>query len=177
MRSPIFPTRIRERVEAALARDFGQGPWLAGVLTPYVYLSPRARAHRDAERLVAGAIEALRKETGVREAWTLREVRGWAGDPDPLRQSMLAGVPARLSADVLFLASPHHPLDVRDPFGKGTNHGTPYDYDRQVPVLVLGAAVPRLRRSEPVDQLRVAPTLSKLMGIPAPGRARGAPLF
>lgn len=173
----IFPARIRERVEAALARGFGQGPWLAGVHTPYVYLSPQAQAHRDAERIVAGAIAALRKEVGVRDAWTLREVRGWASDPDPLRQSLLASVPAHLSADILFLASPHHPLDLRDPFGKGTNHGTPYDYDRQVPVLAFGVAVPRLRRSEPVDQLRVAATLSKLMGIPAPGRARGAPLF
>jgi GNAT superfamily N-acetyltransferase len=173
----IFPERIRERVEAALARGFGQGPWLAGVLTPYVYLSPQARAHGDAQRLVDAAIAALRKETGVRDAWALREVRGWASDPDPLRQSLLASVAAHSSADLVFLTSPHYPLDLRDPFGKGTNHGTPYDYDRQVPVLAFGPVVPRLRRSEPVDQLRVAATLSKLMGIPAPARARGAPLF
>jgi hypothetical protein len=77
----------------------------------------------------------------------------------------------------MFLPEPHYPLDLRDPAERGTNHGTPYDYDRQVPVLAFGARVPQQRMSEPVDQLRVAATLAHLLGIPAPASAAPGSLF
>jgi hypothetical protein len=66
---------------------------------------------------------------------------------------------------------------IGEPLGKGTNHGSPYAYDREVMVLAWGKGVPRLRSSEPVDQLRVAATLARLLGISAPAQAVPQPLF
>ncbi len=50
------------------------------------------------------------------------------------------------------------------------NHGTPYDYDRHVPLMMLGV-VPetpalRERRVSPAD---IAPTLARLLGVDMPG--------
>jgi hypothetical protein len=50
----------------------------------------------------------------------------------------------------------------------GTNHGTPWDYDRRVPVLMWGAAIERRTSPEVVDVLRVATTLAALLVLPAP---------
>jgi len=173
----LMPKQVREHLEAALVRDLGPGPWVAGVLSPFVFLTPRARSHPERERLLATAIGVLRKEPGLRDAWRLSEVRGWLKDGDPLRQALALGVSPDNSADLLFLPAPGHPLDLGEPAGKGTNHGSPYAYDREVPVLAWGKGVPRRRSAEPVNQLRVAATLARLLGISPPASAVKEPLF
>jgi hypothetical protein len=174
----IFPQLIQQRLEATLVAQFGPGPWVLGILTPYVYLTPRAREHAQAEQILAQVLTALRKELGLRDAWPLSEVRQWASDPDPLRRSLQLSLAPDTKADIMFLTLPDYPVDLRDPAAKGTNHGTPYAYDRQVPVLAWGSAVPRRRQSEPVDQLRVAATLAHLLGVAPPAQAaQAAPLF
>jgi arylsulfatase A-like enzyme len=55
----------------------------------------------------------------------------------------------------------------------GTGHGTPWEYDRQVPVLLFGSRiVPGIRRT-PAAVADIAPTLSALLGLTAPGGAQG----
>jgi predicted AlkP superfamily pyrophosphatase or phosphodiesterase len=173
----IFPSQLLEHLRTALEAQFGAGPWLAGVLSPYVYLTARARAHPEAERLREAVIAALRQEPGVRDVWRISEVRAGQGDRDPLRRALALGVAPDNTADFLFLAAPHHPLDLGEPAGKGTNHGSPYAYDREVPVLGWGRGVPHRRSSEPVNQLRVAATLAHLLGIHKPAQAQGSALF
>jgi hypothetical protein len=175
--SRIVPQQLQEQLEAALVREFGAGPWVAGVLSPFVYLTPRARTHPDHERLLGTAIAALRKEPALRDAWRLSEVRGWVRHGDPLRQALALGVSPENTADLLFLPAPGHPFDLGEPAGKGTNHGSPYAYDREVPVLAWGKGVPHRRSAEPVNQLRVAATLARLLGISPPAQAAKDPLF
>jgi predicted AlkP superfamily pyrophosphatase or phosphodiesterase len=49
-----------------------------------------------------------------------------------------------------------------------TTHGSPYDYDRQVPLVFLGAGVRPGRSSERTATVDAAPTLARLAGVPAP---------
>jgi len=50
----------------------------------------------------------------------------------------------------------------------GSGHGTPWFYDRNVPVIFLGAGIQTGRRSELVRTVDVAPTLAAVAGIAAP---------
>jgi predicted AlkP superfamily pyrophosphatase or phosphodiesterase len=58
-----------------------------------------------------------------------------------------------------------------------TIHGSPYAYDRRVPLMFLGAGVPRGVSDAPARTVDVAPTLAHLLGIPVPvpvdGRSLG----
>lgn len=58
-------------------------------------------------------------------------------------------------------------------------HGSPYDYDRRVPLVFFGAGVRQGRSAEPARTTDLAPTLARLAGIPVPpaldGRALLAP--
>jgi hypothetical protein len=173
----LVPRQVQEHVEAALVRELGAGPWVAGVLSPFVYLTPGARNHPERERVLAAAITALRQEPGLRDAWRLSQVRGWMKDGDPLRRALALGVSPENSADLLFLPAPGHPLDLGEPAGKGTNHGSPYSYDREVPVLAWGKGVPHRRSAAPVNQLRVAATIARLLRISPPAQAAKDPLF
>jgi hypothetical protein len=172
----LYPQRIAQRIEAALSTHFGAGPWLADVLAPFIYLSARARQHPERARLVEVARAALLEEPSVRDAWTLERVRAF-GDADPIEKALRLSVAPDNEAALMFLTRPYHPLDLRDPPDRGTNHGTPYDYDRQVPVLAWGASVPHRRSADPIDQMRVAATLAHLLRVPAPSAAAQGSLF
>jgi hypothetical protein len=172
----LYPDRLARAIETALTTHFGAGPWLSGVLTPFVYLNERARLHPERARLVEVARAALLEQPGLRNAWTLERVRAF-GDGDPIERALRSSVAPDNEAALMFLMQPYHPLDLRDPPNKGTNHGSPYDYDRQVPVLAWGVGVPRMRSKDPVDQLRVAATLAHLLGIPEPAAAAKGSLF
>jgi hypothetical protein len=50
----------------------------------------------------------------------------------------------------------------------GTGHLTPYDYDRHVPVVWMGAGVKPGRYAEPAGPEDIAPTLAKMLNIPYP---------
>jgi hypothetical protein len=172
----LYPERIARRIESALATHFGAGPWLADVLAPFIYLNARARQHPERARLAEVARAALLEEPSVRDAWTLERVRAF-GDADPIERALRLSVAPDNEAALMFLTRPYHPLDLRDPPDKGTNHGTPYDYDRQVPVLAWGASVPHRRSAEPIDQMRVAATLAHLLRVAEPGAATKGSLF
>jgi hypothetical protein len=64
-----------------------------------------------------------------------------------------------------------------DPSPHGTGHGSPYYYDRHVPLIFLGPGVSSGVSERPVKTVDVAPTLAELAGIPAPSDLDGAPIM
>ena len=55
----------------------------------------------------------------------------------------------------------------------GTDHGTPHDYDRHVPVLAFGVGVPKIGEcKDATSSLIVAPLLARLLGIEPPAMAK-----
>jgi predicted AlkP superfamily pyrophosphatase or phosphodiesterase len=52
-------------------------------------------------------------------------------------------------------------------------HGSPYLYDRHVPLIFLGGQVPSGVSTEPVATVDVAPTLARLVGVDAPNDLDG----
>lgn len=173
----VVPDRLSSRLRQRLDSVFGPGPWVERLLPPYLYLSEEARGHPRAQEMVQHAIEALTEADGVAAAYAISDVRGWRDSRDPLRRSLAVALAPEASPDVVIVTAPRHPLDIGRPDGVGTHHGSPHDYDRQVPVLAFGVGVPHARHAALVSQLSVAPTLSRLLGVPAPGQASSEPLF
>ncbi|MEJ2239529.1 MAG: FG-GAP-like repeat-containing protein, partial [Gemmatimonadales bacterium] len=56
-------------------------------------------------------------------------------------------------------------------------HGSPYDHDRRVGLVFMGAGVRRGTSASPVRSVDVAPTLASLAGIPIPAHVDGVSLF
>ncbi len=60
---------------------------------------------------------------------------------------------------------------------RGTGHGTPYYYDRHVPLIFFGTGVSAGVSLDPVRTVDIAPTLATLAGIPLPTDLDGKPLL
>lgn len=59
----------------------------------------------------------------------------------------------------------------------GTSHGSPYWYDRHVPLVLMGAGVQHGESATGVYTVDLAPTLASLAGIPAPPDLDGEPIY
>lgn len=171
----IFPSAVVRALDTALAQTFGKGSYAGGYHLPYVYLSREALAHPRKAAIRDALIRTLEALPGVELAVATETAAGWRKDDDPLRRAIAEGIDLKRAGPIYVL--PKEGVIV-DPSlgGGGTTHGTPYAYDREVPVLVLAPSVNPLRSQEPQDILRLAATLSALLGISPPPQAAQAPL-
>lgn len=153
-------------LRAALDRALGarEGGWVEGWVVPWITLSPAVRAD---EALRARAVEALRAHLttrpGVGFVFDRREAPQLRASDDPIEHAIGLGMDEQASGDVYVLPSRGSVVD--DTATLGTAHGSPFDYDREVPVLVAGPGVAHGVVHEPVEQRRVAATLAHLLGV------------
>jgi hypothetical protein len=94
------------------------------------------------------------------------------GGGGPLRRRFFRAFHAGRSGDVLFA---HHPYQFA-PGDYTTSHGSPWDYDSHVAMMLLGDGVKQLRSDHPCDPSQLAVTLANLLGIGPPAAANPAPL-
>ncbi|HET9948644.1 MAG TPA: alkaline phosphatase family protein [Longimicrobiales bacterium] len=156
-------------------------------------IDERARLEAMGDALRAAAARGPNLRTVADRLAELVEERGLALRAYPHHRLVLGGEPADSFA-VLYRNSyypgrPWGPLsrfgvDVRygegdlvTPYPTGTNHGSPYWYDRHVALMLLGPGVPAGESAEPVPTVDFAPTLAGLARIPVPADLDGRQMF
>lgn len=159
---------------ADLAGDaaLGDGDWIAGYVPPLFTYTAAGKSHRGA--LTAALRRAMPKVEGVRAVYDAHDAQKLRSSTDAIERLVGASLPDEPPGDLYLLTEPGW-FDALSEQG-GTNHGTPWDYDRRVPVLMWGTAIERRTSDELVDALRVATTLAALLGVPAPANAPKDPL-
>lgn len=169
---------LTRSVEAALTAAFGAPPDGAGwvMRDGYGYrLIPATLTARGVSSAAAQKVAktALLASPQVAVVWTRDELL----DPGLTEGEALAGwrlsFNAGRSPDVML--SPRRFVVDRSP--AGANHGTPHDYDTHIPLVWYGAGIAPGRHIERIGSDAIAPTLARLLGVPAPPEARALPLF
>jgi hypothetical protein len=189
-----LPERLRlhgapdaQRVDTALAASavgkaigakFGlTGPVLFGDVAGDIYLD-RALKPADRARVLAGALSFYRAHPQVAAVFTnddLARTPMPTTSPDKwsLAERARASFDPQRSGDFVVILKEHV-----TPIGHATRsvatHGSPWDYDRRVPILFwrpvrVGATV-----DSPADTVDIMPTLAAMIGLPlAPGSVDG----
>ena len=106
----------------------------------------------------------------LRRAFTSDELtaEGARTSQDELLRTMAAAYYPGRSPDVVFVLQPY-----QIPWKTGTTHGSPWDYDRTVPLGFFGNGSPAERRLETCSTLDLLPTLFTRAGIPVPHGLEG----
>ena len=122
----------------------------------------------DLRRLIAD--ELLAQAPWLRRAYTREEIEG-EGDTDG-EDGLLALVrksyhPER-SADVVMVMQPWTIPNLQ-----GTTHGSPYDYDRIVPLAFLGPGIESQIRYDDARTIDLLPTLFARLGLPLAAEVDG----
>lgn len=136
-----------------------------------------ARVEGEIESISSPLARAIVDEVPwVARAWSADELAGMQVTPDSFavleRNSLHAGRPQGLlsRAGVLLHYTPH---TLGWSYERGTGHGSPYLYDRQVPLIFLGNGIPARIDSTRASAVDVAPTLARILGISFPGDLDG----
>ncbi len=155
-------------VQQALAARFpGAGDILADH-DPLAYVLDReALARRGLARSeVVRTIQQALLGTGLVDAvYTAAQLMGPRPSRDPYFDLHQRAFYAPRSADLV--ARPKQYVYLGGYVG-GTGHGTPYDYDRHVPIVFLGPGIAPGRRDVPCGPEDIAWTLGRLLGLDYP---------
>ena len=195
----LFPDELVRELATATQQALGEGGWIRGVADPYVFLTPKGRellstpkpssspsasgAAADSLAKVRARADLLRETIrqtllrhpgvlAVRESSELRRT----GGSDPIDELVANSIPPE-SGEFYVVPRAGSFFDPSLIVGFGSSHGTPYLYDRTVPLLVRAPKrVPAgAVRNEPVPFGAYVRTLADLLGVPPPSSATKAP--
>lgn len=164
--------------EQAADAALGEGDWIAGYVPPLFTYTAAGKARRvDLTRALRKAMPDVK---GVRGVYDARKGAKLRASSNEIERLVGASLPDDPPGDLYLVTEPGW-FDALSEKG-GTNHGTPWNYDRRVPVLMWGTAIERENtktnrmNQNPYDVLRVATTLAALLHVSAPAHALQDPL-
>ncbi|MGK0494718.1 MAG: hypothetical protein ACJAU2_001099 [Maribacter sp.] len=170
------------QLEAFLDKKYGNSSWVNTVNGNNLYLK---KLTIDENKLT---IPVVQKEA-VNFLMTLPEVSLalTANDlqtqvyEEGIRKIIQNGYYAKRSGDVLVtytsgtIIHPNATIAVEKV--NGTVHGSGYTYDTQVPMVWMGAGIPKGESVRAVNPIDIAPSLSMFLNIPLPSASQGKPLI
>jgi predicted AlkP superfamily pyrophosphatase or phosphodiesterase len=166
-RADLTPAAIGKAIGARLGLA---GPVLVGEgANGDVYVDPALKPV-DRRRALAAALEAYRTDPQVEAVYTKEQLaRVPSPTTTPDRWSLIerarASFDAERSGDLLVqLKRDVTPIAKPGP-GYAATHGSPWDYDRRVPILFWRPGARPNDRSEPAETADILPTLAALIGL------------
>jgi hypothetical protein len=149
----------------------GPGTHVANSSYTNIYLSDAARARLKADaKLRAHALDALRSIEGIKYAWWGEELATESArkSRDPVRRAAALSHHRERSGDLIIAPAEKWILST-----SVTTHGTHYQYDQRVPVVLFGASIRPGRYVAAATPADIAPTLAAIAHVsiaPTDGR-------
>lgn len=161
-------------VESDLTARFGEGKWVRRRVKDQLYLNDSLVTARrlDHALVQAAAAEVVRRHPGVAAAFTGAELVGAAQANDKAAMVQRAFMQQR-SGDVCFLLRPGYLPAWPGMERKGTDHGSPWNYDTHIPVIFFGKGVQQGEVTRPTTITDIAPTVCAIVGMALPDAASG----
>ncbi len=164
------------RINMALEQRLGPGKWVIGFSGATLLLNRQWIAQQKLDTAtVAQHIKAmLLQETGIAAAYTRDELLNGQLSAEPLFARMRKSWHPDVSGDVQFALKPNWMFGTGN---LGTTHGSPYDYDTNVPLMLWGPRwIGATALAQRVGIVDLAPTLARFLQIASPTDSEGQAL-
>ncbi len=165
------------RVETGLAGRFGAGKWVRKRLKEQLFLNDSLIAARGLDPAVVqrAAADELLKHPLIADAVTATEL-AHTTHASGIRRNFQRGFMPSRSGDVCYAMRPSHLAAYSNANQRGTDHGSPWNYDTHVPLLMMGAGIRPGEVVRRVSITDVAPTIAMIVGCALPDAATGDPI-
>jgi len=169
------PAAIRGAAERALTQAFGPGPWIEDEDETYLFLNrdtlkKRSIPESKAEEVAA---QAAASQADVAAAFTRTQFLTGSLPNSPIARKAANSFNSNRSGDVFLVL---RPFAVPSSSATGTAHGTPWNYDAQVPLIFWGSAFKPGFYATACQPIDLAATLAARLGLTQPSVAQGTPL-
>lgn len=162
----VNESSVGKAIDAALGAKYGEGKYYTYGDEDNVYLDHAlleskkidlAEAQREAAKAVAGV-------SGIYDAYATADVRAGMLPVTPWAKQIYLSYNPKFSGDVFVLLAAGNYFGG----GTGTGHGSAWQYDSHVPILMRGPGVKKGVFTRRVVVPDLAPTLSVLLGVEPP---------
>ena len=157
--------------------DEGNDRLIPALSNDQIYVDHTAIAAKGfiEQEFIEAIAELLRGQKYVAHAFTRSEIERAAcvGTTDPILSSVVQTFDGRRCGDIAIILTPYSYFSS---LTTGVNHGTPYEYDTHVPLVLVG---PKIKAGVYADSCApndIAPTFAAILGIHAPEYTIGKPL-
>jgi len=156
----------------ALSARFGEGKWVLSFINDQLYLDRKLIEEKKVEPAEAERIagEAAIVTQGVVNYYTRNQIVSGRMPRDPIARRVQNGFNRERSGDVWLVTKP---LSFFDEGGLPTTHGSAYNYDTHVPVIMVGAGLRAGRYNADCTPSDIAPTIAALLGVEPPSNRTG----
>ncbi len=160
---------LQERIEKALEPFKYAQPAIARITGSDIYFAPGVYGSIKQDHAAMHAVEeAALAQPGVAAIYSAEELQDRPTTQSPTRKALADSYFRGRSGDLFIVPKPYWLMDGT-PSGKtrgyGTGHGTPYNYDQHVPILLMGFGIQPGEYHGEVTPADIAPTLASLCGI------------
>jgi hypothetical protein len=165
---------VVDAADAALRKAFPRAATrVQGFFSPQLFIDTADLDEAGRDRALLVVREALMAIPAVAHVYDMRPGHP---DEDAFHTFMRQSAPPERAASIFVRLEPRVVLMEERGQVTGTDHGTPYTYDRRVPLIVAGPGVRRGNYAEPVDVRDVAASLAFMMGVSPPDACQGKPV-
>jgi len=169
------PAAFRAAAEKALTQAFGPGPWIENEDEADLFLNQETLKKRNVAESKAEdvAAQAAASETDVAAAFTRTQFLTGSLPNSPIARKAANAFNSKRSGDVFVVLMP---FAVPSESANGTTHGSPWNYDTQVPLIFWGSAFKPGFYASACQPIDLAATLAALLGLTQPSGTEGTPL-
>jgi hypothetical protein len=157
-------------IEQALVARYGAGQWLMATAgsSPYLNYALMRTLNLDPVEVRRVAAEAATQVPHVARVYTRDQLlRGDVPD-DRIGRRVMRGFNAQRSGDLEIILEPFWMRQAQ-----GTTHGSPYNYDAHIPLIIMGRRIKPGSYSDPVALNDLAPTLATILEVETPSGSSG----
>jgi predicted AlkP superfamily pyrophosphatase or phosphodiesterase len=157
-------------IQQALEAKYGPGKWVASTAgsSPYLDYDLIAKVKADPAEVRQTAAAAAMAVPHVARVYTRDQLQRGEVSNDRVGQRVLRGFNPQRSGDLEILLEPYWMRQAT-----GTTHGTPYNYDSHIPLILMGSRIKPGEYSDHAALNDLAPTLATIAGVEIPGGSSG----
>lgn len=167
-----FVKRLNATLKAELGLPAGEDPLIGDADQLYIRAGDDAAL---AERIRVAALAWIKRQPEVTETFTRAEVEAAMVPPGTppemltMPQRMYLSYDPQRSGDIFTVFAERTSFGIPTKAGDSVaGHGTPWNYDRQIPILFWWPGAPASSRDQAAQVVDIAPTLAAVAGIRPP---------
>jgi hypothetical protein len=162
--------QLFDPVQQALTKTFGEGKWLLATAgsSPYLDYDLIDKLRLDPAEVRRVAAAAVAKVPHVARVYTRDQLLRGEVPNDRIGSRIIRGFNPQRSGDLEIILEPYWIRQTQ-----GTTHGTPYNYDAHIPLVLMGKPIKPGRYAGAVALNDLAPTLATLAGVEIPAGSVG----
>jgi hypothetical protein len=157
-------------IQQALEAKYGPGQWLMATAgsSPYLNYGLMAKLKLDPAEVRRAAADAVLAVPHVARVYTRDQLLRGEVAGDRIGTRVLRGFNAQRSGDLEIILEPFWMRQAQ-----GTTHGTPYNYDAHIPLILMGRSIKPGEYAGHVALNDLAPTLATIVQVETPSGSSG----